>query len=376
MKIRVYLSGAIVGNYRAQNIIKVLGDSGIPYSYNPSFFSRIDAGNKYLRRLINISILGLSIPFRFLKILFASHVIVLPMNSNLLSILEVFCGRVLRKKVVVDYYLSEYDTRVNDRKAISKGAIGAKWALLKDKIFLRFSTSTLFLNRAESEYYQSVAGVTLNPSKVKIVPLCIDYKKEMFESEERWQIKKNEFNVCWWGTYIPLHGLENLINAFSKVEFYEVKLYLFGNSDQKSQPYKKMVDDLGLSEKVVIINNYSFANGKLAPFLGKFCDLSIGNFGSSEKARTVLVNKLVDSLSLGLPCLTMETKAIRELLPENEGVILSEPTPDAIAEKIKSAFETREHLKAIGESGKRRYFDRFSPDAFKVSFLSMLEEGR
>lgn len=373
---KAYLSGSIGGSYRAQNIIKVLGDCGIPYSYNPSAYSRIETDNRYFRKFLNILIMGISLPFRFSKILFATHVIVLPMNSNLVSMLEVFWALLFKKTVIVDYYIGDYDTKVNDRKSVSKGSVRARWALFKDRFFLNYSTSIIFLNNAESEYYQSVAGISLNASKVKIVPLCIDYKKELFKTADSPLSNNRRFNVCWWGTYIPLHGLENLIRALSKVEFDDVKLYIFGNSDQKSEPYKKMVDDFGLSNKVFIMNDYSFANGKLAPFLEKNCDLSIGNFGSSKKAKTVLVNKLVDSLSLGLPCLTMETKAIQELLPENEGVILTKPTPEAIAEKIEFLFKNREQLKIIGESGKRRYFDRFSPDAFKVSFLSLLHASR
>lgn len=370
---RVYLSGNVGGSYRAQNIIKVLGDSNIQYSYVPHQFFKLNSKNRY----INICGLALSllltVPFRVFLILVASHLIVLPMNSHAVSVFDLILAKIFRKKVIVDYYISDYDTLVNDRKLLDEKSFGAKWALFKDKLFLERSDKVVFLNNSESFYYQGVAGVNLNSSKINIIPLCIDYKKELFEDESSSDNEKG-FNVCWWGTYIPLHGLENLIKAFSFIGDESVKLYLFGNSEEKSMPYKKMVEDYNLNHKVFLINDHSFSNGKLAPFLKENCDLAIGNFGSSEKAKTVLVNKLVDSLSLGLPCLTRETKATRELLSQNEGIILTEPDPQSIAKNILWASENRAELIKVGNAGKQKYLDAFSPDAFKVKFLSVLEK--
>jgi glycosyltransferase involved in cell wall biosynthesis len=282
-------------------------------------------------------------------------------------------AKILRKKVIVDFYISNYDTLVNDRKLLTESSFFAKWALFKDKFFLEKSDNVVFLNESESVYYQDVAGVEVEKSKISIIPLCIDYKKEIFEKENSRE-NKDEFNVCWWGTYIPLHGLENLIEAFSNIENERVRLYLFGDSEEKAIPYKKMLEDYKLSHKVFLIYDHSFANGKLAPFLKENCDLAIGNFGSSEKAKTVLVNKLVDALSLGLPCLTRATKATRELLPKNEGVILTEAEPQSIAKNIKWASENKAEIIKVGNAGKQKYFDTFSPDAFKVKFLSVLEK--
>lgn len=115
-------------------------------------------------------------------------------------------------------------------------------------------------------------------------------------------------------------------------------------------------------------------NGKLAPFLSKNCALAIGNFGSSEKARTVLVNKLVDALSLGIPCLSMRTLATTELFQNDEGLLFADPDPADIARQIEEFFYDRDMLAAIGEAGKVKYLNLFSPDSFKMRLLNLLEE--
>jgi glycosyltransferase involved in cell wall biosynthesis len=371
---KVYLSGSVIGSYRAQNIIKVLSDSGIKFTYIPRSFFTLALNNRNANRLVSLILLMLIAPFRVVTILLATHVFVLPMNTNILSICEVVLAKILRKKVIVDYYLSDYDTLVNDRAEIAKESYKARFTLFKDRFLLKHSDRIIFLNHSECQYYQKVAGVDVHPDKVNIVPLCVDYKKEFFSDDCEIE-ETGFFNICWWGTYIPLHGLEKLIQAFNLVDTDQVRLYLFGNSDSKSKPYSELVEKLGLSEKVTIINDYSFSNGKLAPFLKEHCDLAIGNFGSSEKANTVLVNKLIDALSLGLPCLTMSTRATRELLDCDKDVLVTNqnPTLEDIAAKIRVVCKNREKLKEFAESGKQKYLELFSPDAFKVKLLAVLK---
>ena len=114
-------------------------------------------------------------------------------------------------------------------------------------------------------------------------------------------------------------------------------------------------------------------NGKLGPFLAHNCDIAIGNFGSSEKAKTVLVNKLVDALSLGIPCLTMEAATTKELLNEGRGVIFSESQPESIAKKILEILDNKYSLSEVGEKGAEAYLEKFSPDIFSVRFIQVLE---
>ncbi|ALO46413.1 glycosyltransferase [Pseudohongiella spirulinae] len=370
---KVFLSGAVGGSYRSQNIIKVLGDNGILFSYLPTGFIIPNFKWRFLKRLVGILLLFFTIPFRFFLISLASHVLVLPMNFHIFSALDIFFARLLRKRIIVDFYISNYDTLVNDRQLLKQGSLSAKWAMFKDRFFMSSASTLIFLNQSEALYYSEIAGITNNIAKIKIIPLCVDYRTEFFIEGHKDQVAKDFFSVCWWGTYIPLHGLENLINAFTKISNKKIKLYLFGDSEKKSKPYKELIESYGLSEHVIVNNDFSFSNGKLAPFLKENCDLAVGNFGSSAKAKTVLVNKLVDALSLGLPCLTMSTKAVGEFFAKNEGVILTDVDPDSIARSILYCFENQDELGVIGKMGKLKYLSTFSPDAFKIRLLSVFE---
>ncbi len=368
---RIYFSGVVNGSYRAQNILKTISDAGIAFTYNPMTYFSLEMKNKYLRKILKFFCFIFFVPFRLILIAYSTHVFVLPMNTNMMSIVDIFVGRILNKIIIADYYISQYDTIVKDRKLVSENSLRGRFALFKDRFLLKAADIVIFLNESEADYYQKVVGVNIRREKIRIIPLCVDYKREMFISNQK---DYESFNVCWWGTYIPLHGLENLIRAFSHIGNDRIKLYLFGDSNEKAKPYVSLIKSLELTDRVFINNDFHFSNGKLAPILAGTCDLAVGNFGSSDKAKTVLVNKLVDALSFGIPCLTIKTSATTELLPNNEGLIITESNPESIAFKIEECFNKRSTLNEIGMSGKKKYFDLFSPDIFRIKLLAILQE--
>lgn len=374
---KVYLSGTISGSYRAQNIIKALSDNGVQFLLLPTTFLLNINQPRIAKRLTEYFLNLLTLPLRLLFIINSTHVIVLPMggmfDSRVTVLLEMIAAKLFRKVLIVDYYIGFYDTFVNDRKFVSEHSFAAKRLKWNDQIRFRLSNKIIFLNNAESIYYHSVAQVEIDKTKIKIIPLCVDYKKESLLVSRKVPGAEDSFNVCWWGTYIPLHGLENVIDAFYYLKNENIKLYIFGDSDEKAIPIVQKINSLGLNDKILVNNRCTISNGKLVPFLMDNCDLALGVFGSSGKAKTVLVNKLVDSLALRIPCLTAETAATRELLVKSEGLLITSNDPKKIAETIIHLSKNREQLVGVGDAGFYLYLDKFSPEVFSSEFIRLLE---
>jgi len=375
---KVYLIGTINGSYRAQNIIKTLSDNDVQFLLFPTTYLSSITQPGILRRITEYLLYLLTLPLRLLFIINSTHVIVLPMSGlftgRVTVLLEMIAAKLFRKILIVDYYIGFYDTFVNDRKFVGEKSFTAKRLKWNDQIRLRLADIIILLNNAESIYYHSVIQVEINESKIKIIPLCVDYKKEFFSNKKKFSSIEEPFNVCWWGTFIPLHGLEQVIDAFVFLKKENIKLYIFGDSDAKAKPYIDKINKLGLSEKILVNNQYTISNGKLVPFLNDNCDLALGIFGNSKKAKTVLVNKLVDSLALKLPCLTIETAATKELLVSGEGLIITSNEPEKIAEKIIYLTKNRDRLRSIGEAGFEAYLDKFTPEIFSSKFMRLFKE--
>ncbi|PMM49036.1 glycosyltransferase [Vibrio breoganii] len=364
----VFISGNIEGSYRAQNIIKVLSDNKFRWVYIPWFLL---LEQSKITKFMSITItLLLFLPVRLVLIASSKKLIVLPMNFGPLLLLDMLVAKIFRREIIFDYYISLYDTTVNDRKIVKLDSLREKYVSWLEKKLTRWADVIVCLNNSEANYYKKYM-CSCAKNKIKIIPLVVD---RVSSRNIDTYITSETFNICWWGTYIPLHGLDKLIEAFSLVEENNVKLYIFGDYAEKAKPYVELVERLDICEKVIFNHEYTFRNRKLPEFLNNKCDLALGNFGDSEKANTVLVNKLVDALALGIPCMTMETGACNEFLDDRKNIILTKRSPSIqqILDGFEFVLNNKREIRRIGSRGLEVYNREFCPEIFSERYLKLL----
>lgn len=332
---KIYLIGNCVEpgrDTRNINMIDTLLNIGNIYYDGFSLFGNLK--NRYLRKILKIFIDILKFPIKALYLLNSDIVIILAMNQS--RMFDIYLAKFFRKKIITDYYISNYDTQILDRKNYSPKSIRAKLYKLQDKTAIGKANKVIFLNKIEAKRYINLTGIKEEKVNYEIIPLC---KKELdFEKSKLPFFRKNNetITICWWGTYIPLHGLEKIILAGKVLKEKNIKfrIYLFGNSEEKSKQYKQKIEELNLTDKIIINNEYTFLNRKLPEFLINNCDIALGNFGDSEKSKTVMLNKIVDALQLGLPVLNGESIAPDEFFDYKNDIFRCLNTSEDIANKI------------------------------------------
>ncbi|SBT11695.1 glycosyltransferase [Vibrio celticus] len=364
----VFVSGHINGSYRAQNIMKALSDNNIKWCYLPWYLPY--SGRKSIKTIFSLITLIILFPIRFFLIANSKSLVMLPMNFGWLVLLDISIAKICGTKVILEFYISEYDALVNDRKIVNPLSKKAKFLSFIERNITKLADEIICLNNSEADYYQRFMCENAQ-EKIKIIPLVIDRVKVR---DLKFEVTSENFNICWWGTYIPLHGLDKVIEAFSMLKRDNVYLYIFGDSVDKSNDYVEQVNRLGITSNVIFNHSSTFRNGKLPEFLINNCDLALGNFGDSEKAKTVLVNKIVDTLALSIPCLSMETGACNEFLEDGKNIYLTEssPTPKQILMKIEFILNNKEQLKELGRRGYDIYNENFSPEVFSERYIKNL----
>ena len=362
--VKVYILGEARGSYRIQTFIKLL----------------LDDRQKY--KVYYDSILYSCRPVRYLKsfflnpatILFSDIVYINTMNVDVNILYELIWAKLFRKKVIVDFYVSVYDTVVLDRQWFRKGSLLAKTAGLIDKYFIKCADAILFLNKSEKEYYLRVSGIkNVSEKKCHIIPVGVDRRtpvKNRFVNGE-----SNTLNVCWWGSYQPLHGLEKIIKAADiiKKKNLDVRWYFFGNDEKKSLTYKNMAEDLGLGDICTIRNDYTFSNGKLESFLTEKCDLALSIFGDSEKSKTVLPNKTLDGCAMRCLVLSGKSGGTSEYF-DDSSLFLCDRTAESIADKIEEIyFADKDQLKKKIEKAYSIFEKEFSTEALMKKYQGLIE---
>lgn len=355
MKVNVVIYGVVAGSYRTQNLIRSLFDiSEVNLFYlNPGLlWDRPSLWNKIQRMIIELTVV------------WKADIIIIPATRHQYPY-KYKLAKFFKKQVITDFYISFYDTYVTDRKTIAQESPEAAAHFKLDQNAIISSDRTIFLNESEAEYYTRLLDVKLSDIQYSIVPLCVDGRRKAANPFANGTT--NKLTICWWGTYIPLHGLDKVLETahlLSKTTT-DFEFILFGNDDEKAIPFRNKVRELGIENFVKIDNSKSFQNGQLEPFLVSHCDVALGSFGDSEKAKTVFLNKVADAFALGIPVLSMKTKAMDTLLLTDD-IIICENRPQCMADAIIALKMDRDKLKKVGENGYLRYLDTFSYDAFKM----------
>lgn len=333
-KIKILLYGNVFRDYRSQILVKFLLDSKYHISLVcPDFYlsERIK-----LFYLVEKTTTILYLIELFLKAAFAD-VIYLPTMNNRFIKSAVWAAKIFNKKLVVEMYMSIFDTFVLDKKVlngkiIKAGSKQAKEMMKKDILALTKPDYIIPTTCQELSYWEKLLGINIDRQKVFVAPNC---------NVSPLAIKKNfrqddVLKICWWGTFIPLHGLDNILQAMQILQKREVEFTcsLFGVDKHEFTMYAQTIKQNNLENRVFLRKDLSFSDGSLPKYLVDNCNLALGIFGNTDKARNAVPNKLIEALSMGIPTLTMNSPALKEFFNPETDLWTCEPEPEAIAESI------------------------------------------
>ena len=384
---KILLVGNINGAYRSQLLIKILTDyrppdSGyaislvsdvfyMPYSKSKKFSAKV------LRRIKTYCAPIISIFELIFKIPFCDVVYVLAQNHH--WFFKVYLVNMLwHKPIITDLYISIYDTGLDKGWYETKSEIKRRYPRLRakyhrflDKLIIEKSTRVLHLTQFELEYIAKLVGARLNKSMVTIVPLSV-YPKKLASPK-----KSNIFRICWWGTWIPLHGIDIILYAMkilSSKNTKNIKLDLLGLPSQAGEAYKKIINECNLINCVTIHTDKFFSNGKLEEYLTTKCDLALGIFGRSKKAQNAISNKVIDAFSMRLPVLTMDKAALKEFIDTENELFVCRNSPMDIAKNIIRIMNGKAERKRRAKLGYQRYLKTFTPEQFAWKILRVIDE--
>jgi len=329
-EIKILLYGNIPsGLYRSNILIGFLRNSGYFISeVRPDFYKTKKLEHFPIVEKLLIAFCWVEL---FIKAAFADVIYLLPDNTRFIKS-AIWASKIFSKKLVVEIYISLYDTLVRDRKLIRDGSRKAKVALNRDRLALTQPDYIIHTSSHELVHWEKLLGTSVDLRKVFVAPLCSVYPVTLRRSF----MQDSSLNICWWGTFIPLHGLDNILQAMRILQEAKLKFTcsLFGVDNSFFSIYADKIKQNKLEDHVFLRKDLSFSNGSLPQYLIDNCDLALGIFGNTDKAYNAVPNKLIEALSMGIPTLTMSSPALREFFnPEND-FWACEPAPESIAASI------------------------------------------
>lgn len=329
-KLKVLLYGNIQGaQHRSQTLIKFLLDSRYSISLVcPNIYTKkgIRLSSLFNKLLIKIHLVEL-----FIKAGFVDVIYILPLNINLIEN-AILISKIFRKKLVSENHVSLYDTFLEQNTIHKDDKRKAELEKFRDRLALTKPDYIVNTYKYETDYWVNNLGINLDKDKVFFAPLfsssTLMLKREFMQD--------GILRICWWGTFIPLHGLDSILQAMKLLKERDVKFTcnLFGIDNPSFGIYAEKIQSAKVDSYVVLRKDLTFFDDSLPQYLIENCDLALGIFGNTAMAHNTVPTKLVEALSLGIPTLTMNSPALTEFFDPQTDLWTCEPSPVSIAETI------------------------------------------
>jgi glycosyltransferase involved in cell wall biosynthesis len=359
--LNVFCLGSVSEDYRTRNTLRFF----LEHEDYRVFYNDFDKPVSYKESSHPVSIRTkllkiFSVIPNFFYMLWADIIYVFAMQHGSFPIQ---IALLFKKKLVVDFFLSFYDTEINDYKHYNPDTKNARRIKKIDRNVVINSRKVFFLNQSEAEYYTKVLDIDISTINCRILPLCIDEKPQA--KIDYFRGNRDCLNLCWCGSYVPLQGLDVILTAVSMLkEKINLHLYIWGASDKRGEAYKTMVENLQIQDIVTIHNEWGNRK-KWEEFIVDNCDISLGIFGQSMKARTVLANKVLDGIAFHTPVITARSSGLYEYFNGTDDIFITENTPEALAEMIEFVRDQSYSMnKTRIDNAYKKYQENFTPNCF------------
>lgn len=268
-------------------------------------------------------------------------------------------------KLVVDAFTSVYDSAVGDRATARPRTPTALRYRLIDWVALYLADLILTDTGQHSDYY--VRGFGISPDKIAVIP--IGATREWFLTPDA-SAENEELLVQFYGSYIPLHGVEIILQAMRELRRHPgLRFELIGRGQTYGEA-RALADKLKLTD---VVFREPVLPEELPAVVAR-ADISLGIFGTTPKAARVIPNKVCQTLALGKPVITADTLALRENFIPGEHLLAVPPgNPDALAEAIVNLAEDPALRSRLGWSGRAQVASNFTEEALGQQLAARLE---
>ncbi len=268
-----------------------------------------------------------------------------------------------RPRILLDAFISLYDTAVNDRRLLEESNWKARILFRLEQRAFRTSDAILVDTRENAEYYSSLFNIS--ESRFVELPLAIPDLSE--RAATNFNSAQRPFTCLFVGSMVPLQGVNTILACARLLESeLNIRFLIIGDGQQghlvndyvKSPSCRNLtwLDRMLPTEQLV--NEISSAS------------LCLGIFGTSDKADRVFPFKLYYYAALRKPFITRDSSCLRRMAsPE----LLCDNNSQALARKILELSRTPHELARCTNASSQLYESRLSRKVLRDRLASVLQ---
>lgn len=274
-------------------------------------------------------------------------------------------AKITRKKIVLDAFMSVYDSMILDRQSYGKHSLAALKYWLLDWFSCRLADIILLDADEYIKYY--VKTFKIKRAKFRRLLVGSD-DKVLYPREQRKET--NNFLVHFHGTYLGLQGIPYMVKAAKILENEGVEFNIIGQMSTYGEALV-LAKELG-------VKNINFIERVPYEKLGEYmstADVCLGMFGATGKALRCSAFKVVEAIAVARPFITGDTPAMREFFYDRENCLFTKMMDaEDLAAKILELKNDSSLREKIAKNGYQTYLKYFTPKAIGAEFKKIFEE--
>jgi len=259
------------------------------------------------------------------------------------------------RPIVFNPLVSLSDTFVADRGRFRPGSLAARVLTAIDRRALRAADLVVADTQADADFFAQLADLPQERLAVCLVGAEERFFRPGWTPEE-------PFTAVFVGKLIPLHGLQTILEAARLAPDLRLRIIGHGQLDRLVEPRPPNVEWTRWVEYERLPTELHRAG------------CALGIFGTSDKARRVIPNKAFQALACGVPLITADTPAARELLTHEQSALLIPPgDAQALAAAIRQLASDPDLSRRVADGGLAVYRERAGEDVLGAQWRSLLE---
>jgi glycosyltransferase involved in cell wall biosynthesis len=259
------------------------------------------------------------------------------------------------RPVIFNPLVSLFDTLVGDRGRFRAHSLPARILTAIDRRALRAADVVVADTQANADFLAELADL---PEK-QFAVCFVGAEERLFQPG--WA-PEEPATAVFVGKLIPLHGLETILGAARFAP--ELRFRVIGSGQLESL----------LESRPPNVEWVRWVEYDLLPAELRRAACALGIFGTSDKARRVIPNKAFQALACGVPLVTADTPAARELLTDGESALLVPPgDPEALADALRRVMTDPALAGRLADAGHTVYREQASEEVLGARWRSLIE---
>lgn len=275
-----------------------------------------------------------------------------------------------RKPVILDAYVSTYDTLCEDRALFCPHSLPGRLAYWLDWRSCQVASRVLTDTQAHAHYFAHQFGIP----KIKLRPVYVGCDETLFYPCTDVSPPSHRCEVFSYSSFLPLHGTEVIVQAAALLRDRPDIRFTLGGDGVGLQAVRRMVDELKL-DNVDLIG--WIPTKHLPAYIARASICLGGHFSTIPKAARVIATKTFQFIAMRKPTIVGDNAATRELFVPGEHVYavpMGDPT--ALAKAISELADDATLRNHIAAGGYALFQERLTTRIIAEQLASIVEEAR